>query len=281
MMRESWALTVRELKHWYRVKIQIFMTLIQPIVWLGLFGQAFNLGALFSQPGIPPAQAQAAFSTIFSGAPDYFSFMALGMLAVNALFTCMFSGMSIVWDRRFGFLNKLKASPIPRGVVPLSRIMATVIRSLIQVSIVLVIALAFQYVPGLTGLSLKAGFSIMDLLGMFFVLFLLSVAFASLFTTIALAVENQETLFGVINLLNLPLMFASAALFPTTMMPDWLKNIANYNPLTWAADALRQFGFVVPSPIHSLAFDILGLMAVAAVMIGISVVASRRLLSNR
>jgi len=172
-------LTARELKHWYRVRVQVLMTLIQPIVWLGLFGQAFNIG------GLVPAQMVPAF---FSGAPDYFSFMALGMLAVNALFTCMFSGMSIVWDRRFGFLNKLKVAPIPRGAIPLSRIMATVIRSLIQVIIVFGIALAFRYVPGLTGLSLKDGFGIIDLLGMFFVLFLLSAAFASLFPTIALAV---------------------------------------------------------------------------------------------
>jgi len=272
MLRETWALTVRELKHWYRVKIQVFMTILQPIVWLGLFGQAFNIG------GLIPKEQIAVF---FSGAPDYFSFMALGMLAVNALFTCMFSGMSIVWDRRFGFLNKLKVAPIPRGAVPLSRILATVIRSMIQVTIVLVIALAFAYVPGLTGLSLKAGFSLMDLMGMFFVLFLLSVAFAALFTTVALAVENQETLFGLINLLNLPLMFASAALFPTAMMPEWLASIANYNPLTWAADALRQFAFVDTAPIHDLGFDILGLVAVAIAISAISVVASRKLLSNK
>jgi ABC-2 type transport system permease protein len=281
MLRETWALTARELKHWYRVKIQIFMTLIQPIVWLGLFGQAFNLQQVFQQPGIPPAQAQAAFATLFSGAPDYFSFMALGMLAVNALFTCMFSGMSIVWDRRFGFLNKLKVAPIPRGVVPLSRILATVIRSVIQVTVVLIIALAFLYVPGLTGLSLKAGFGMMDLLGMFLVLFLLSVAFASLFTAIALAVENQETLFGVINLLNLPLMFASAALFPLSLMPEWLQGVAKYNPLTWASDALRQFAFVDTAPIHSLTFDILGLLGIAALLAGLSVVVSRKLLSNK
>jgi ABC-2 type transport system permease protein len=272
VLRETWALTVRELKHWYRVKIQIFMTLIQPIVWLGLFGQAFNIGSF-----LPPEQVPL----FFSGAPDYFSFMALGMLAVNALFTCMFSGMSIVWDRRFGFLNKLKVAPIPRGAVPLSRIFATVIRSMIQVTIVLIIALAFVYVPGLTGLSLKAGFGIMDLMGMFFVLFLLSVAFASLFTTIALAVENQETLFGVINLLNLPLMFASAALFPVVFMPTWLQSIAEYNPLTWAADSLRQFAFVDTAPIHDLTFDIVGLIAVAAILLGASIVVSRRLLSNK
>ncbi len=272
MLRETWALTARELKHWYRVKVQIFMTLIQPIVWLGLFGQAFNIGALLPSQTVP---------LFFSGAPDYFSFMAIGMLAVNALFTCMFSGMSIVWDRRFGFLNKLKVAPIPRGAVPISRILATVIRSTIQVSIVLAIALAFQYVPGLTGLTLKEGFGIVDLAGMFAVLFLLSTAFASLFTTIALAVENQETLFGVINLLNLPLMFASAALFPTAMMPDWLRTVADYNPLTWAADAMRQFAFVDPDPIHSLTADILGLLAVAVLLMGASVVVSRKLLSNR
>lgn len=272
MLRETWALTARELKHWYRVKIQVFMTLIQPIVWLGLFGQAFNIGTLLPPQTVP---------LFFSGAPDYFSFMAIGMLAVNALFTCMFSGMSIVWDRRFRFLNKLKVAPIPRGAVPISRILATVIRSTIQVSIVLVIALAFQYVPGLTGLTLKEGFGIVDLAGMFVVLFLLSTAFASLFTTIALAVENQETLFGVINLLNLPLMFASAALFPTAMMPDWLRAVADYNPLTWAADAMRQFAFVDTSPIHSLTYDILGLLVVAVLLMGASVVVSRKLLSNR
>ena len=150
-----------------------------------------------------------------------------------------------------------------------------------MVSIVLVIALAFQYVPGLTGLTLKEGFGILDLAGMFVVLFLLSTAFASLFTTIALAVENQETLFGVINLLNLPLMFASAALFPTAMMPDWPRAVADYNPLTWAADAMRQFAFVGTSPIHSLTYDILGLLVVAVLLMGASVVVSRKLLSNR
>ena len=85
----------------------------------------------------------------------------------------------------------------------------------------------------------------------------------------------------MINLLNLPLMFASAALFPTAMMPDWLRTVANYNPLTWAADAMRQFAFINPDPIHSLSFNILGLLAVAVLLLGVSVVTSRKLLSNR
>ena len=277
MLRQTMALTKRELKHWYRVKIQVFMTIIQPVVWLGLFGQAFNIGRLFSAPGMPPGLFQQAFS----GAPNYFSFMAIGMLAVNVLFTCMFSGMSIVWDRRFGFLNKLKVSPIPRGVIPVSRIFSTVIRAMIQVVIVFAIAIAFNYVPGLTGLGLKEGFGAIEVLGSFAMLFLLAVGFASLFTTIALAVENQETLFGVINLINLPLMFASAALFPTALMPDWLKGVAEYNPLTLAADGLRQLAFVDAAPIHSMWFNIIGLLLFSGALISLSVLTSRRLLSNR
>lgn len=276
MLRETWALTVRELKHWYRIKIQIFMTLIQPIVWLGLFGQAFNLGGLFAQTGLP----QEAFAAQFSGAPDYFSFMSIGMLAVISLFTCMFSGMSIVWDRRFGFLNKLKVAPIPRGAVPVSRILATVIRAMIQVAVVFGIALAFTYIPGLTGLTLKASFGMMDLAGLFVVVFLLSVGFAALFVTIALAVENQETLFGVINLLNLPLMFASATLFTTALMPDWLQAVAKVNPLTLASDAMRQFTFDDPSPIYSLPVDILGLALFSGALLVLSMWLSRRLLNS-
>ncbi len=284
MMREVWALTVRELKHWYRQKIQIFMTLLQPIVWLGLFGQAFNLGGLLQgPPGTPslsPDQQSALFASMFSGAPDYFSFMAIGMLTVITLFTCMFSGMSIVWDRRFGFLTKLKVSPIPRGAIPLSRILATVIRAMIQVAIVFLIALAFTYVPGLTGLSLAEGFGFIDFAGLMGLMFLLSLGFGALFTTIALTVENQETLMGIINLINLPLMFASAALFPTAFMPDWLKGVANYNPLTLAADGARQFAFHSESPIYSLPVDMLGLVLFSAALLAISWFLARRALTR-
>lgn len=276
MIRETWSLTVRELKHWYRVKIQMFMTLLQPIVWLGLFGQAFQLNRL-----IPGGGAGLDFSMVFAGAKDYFSYMSVGMLAVIVLFTCMFGGMSIVWDRRFGFLDKLRAAPIPRGSIPISRIGATVVRAMIQMIIVFVIALVFTFVPGLTGLTVGPDFGALDLLGLVFVMLLLAIAFASLFTTVALAVENQETLFGIINLLNLPIMFASAALFPTTLMPDWLKTVANYNPLTLAVDAARTFVFHNPAPIYDVWVDIVGLGIFAAVLMGLSILLSRRLMGAK
>lgn len=266
MIRETLALTVRELKHWYRVKVQIFLTIITPLMWLGLFGQAFRLEQLAGGGGVPPA----AFENFFAGAPNYFSFMAVGMLCVVVLFTCMFSGFSIVWDRRFGFLTKLMVAPIPRGVVPLSRILSAVIRSLIQAMIVFTIAVIFVAIPDVAGLELSSSFGVLEFLGMVLILTLLALGFASIFTTIALSIENQETLMGVVNLLNLPIMFASAALFPTSMMPDWLKAVANVNPITLAADAIRQLVFENPQPVYDLSVDLLGLLLFAGffVMLG-------------
>ncbi|MCX6652126.1 MAG: ABC transporter permease [Methanomassiliicoccales archaeon] len=266
MLHETYALTIRELKHWYRVRVQILMTLIQPVVWLGLFGQAFQLP-------IPPSA--------LGGAPNYFSYMAIGMLAVTTLFTCMFGGFSLVWDRRFGFLTKLKVAPIPRGAVPLSRITATMVRAMVQAIIVFLIALAFTLIPGLVGLSLSPQFNVVDLLGLFFVLALLALAFAAVFISIALTIENQETLMAVVNLLNLPIMFASAALFPMTFMPQWLQTVANCNPLTWAVDAARTFVFHSASPINPLWLDITALAVFCSILVAVSFYVAKKQLSAK
>ena len=264
MIRETYALTVRELKHWYRVKVQILMALVQPIVWLGLFGQALNLP-------LPASQ--------LANAPNFFSYMSIGMLAVITLFTCMFGGFSLVWDRRFGFLTKLRVAPISRGTVPLSRIIATTIRSITQAVIVFLIALAFVFVPGLIGLTVSPAFNVLDLLGLLAVLVLLAVSFSAVFISIAISIENMETLMAVVNLLNLPIMFASAALFPTSFMPDWMKVVVNLNPLTWAVDAARIFVFHNPNPINSVWVDIVALTVFAGLMLVISYIIARKQLS--
>jgi ABC-2 type transport system permease protein len=278
MLRETYALTVRELKHWYRIKVQILMTLVQPIVWLGLFGQAFNFSNLLST-FFPPGTPLPPMNGILGGAPDYFSYLAIGMLGVITLFTCMFGGFSLVWDRRFGFLTKLRVAPIPRGSVPVSRISSTMVRALSQAAIVFLIALAFNYIPGLVGLTLGVSFDFFDLLGLFLALALLALGFAGVFIAIALTIENQETLMAVVNLLNLPIMFASAALFPIAGMPEWLQTVAKYNPLTWAVDAARVFAFQNPNPIHPVWWSLTALALFALLMIGVSIFVARKKLS--
>ena len=110
-----WALTNRDLVKWYKNPIQLFISLIQPVVWLGLFGKALNFGAfLSSNPSIPASVVTAETIATF-GTANYFSFLGAGMLAFIIMFTAAFAGMSVVWDRRFGFMNKALSTPVGRG----------------------------------------------------------------------------------------------------------------------------------------------------------------------
>ncbi|MEM3068358.1 MAG: ABC transporter permease [Nitrososphaerales archaeon] len=243
MISEIWALTIREVKKWIREPILVFMMIIQPVIWLGLFGQAFNLTGLVQIPlsNLPPEITQQIgvifnqmIGSIFGGTLDYFTYMAAGMLSVVILFTSMFSGMSVVWDRRFGFLNKLLVAPIARGSIVMAKVTSSVIRGLFQAALVFSIAFAF-------GLQAGNAFNVLDLLGVFAGLFLLSIGLSSLFIALTIRVKSWEAHMAVVNLLNLPLMFASSALFPINMMPDWLQSIAKVNPISYASDLVRAF----------------------------------------
>jgi ABC-2 type transport system permease protein len=255
MFHGFWALTNRDLKKWYKEPILVFMSIIQPILWMGLFGKAMNIGAIFSGnkitipliPGVDftdssvkallsylgsPAFGQAIMTQTF-GVSQYFSFIAVGMLSFVVVFTAMFSGMSIVWDRRLGFLNKALSTPVPRGAIIMAKVLNSVIRSLIQAAIVVVLA-------WLLGIQFGASFSVLSLLVAFAALFLMCLGLSSLFLAIAIRSTKWETQMAVVNLLNLPLLFTSNALFPTNFMPDWLKTISKLNPITYGTDAARQ-----------------------------------------
>ncbi len=190
-----WALTNRELKKWYKTPLLLVLSLIQPVIWLGLFGKAMNFGAIFTGssfniPGlnIPKQVLDALSSQIMQqtfGTTDYFSFLAVGMLSFISLFMAMSSGMSVVWDRRLGFLNKELSTPLARGVIPLGKVFSSILRSLTQAAIVLVIAV-------LLGLSVS-NFTVVGVLGTFAALFLMVMGFSSLFVMLAVRSSNQDT----------------------------------------------------------------------------------------
>jgi ABC-2 type transport system permease protein len=259
MFHGFWALTNRELKKWYKEPVLVFMSIIQPVLWMGLFGKAMNITGIFSGNSItltptslgvptslflePDVQTVlgalktylggSGFSTLIFGAKDYFSFLAVGMLSFVVVFTAMFSGMSIVWDRRLGFLNKALSTPVPRGAIIMSKVLNSVIRSLIQASIVIILAF-------ILGAQFVASFGVFSLLVMFAAMFLLCLGLSSLFLAIAIRSTKWETQMAVVNLLNLPLLFTSNALFPTNFMPPWLQTVSKINPITYATDAARQ-----------------------------------------
>jgi ABC-2 type transport system permease protein len=204
--------------------------------------QLLQLGSFFG--GLQSQIMQSAFNTT-----DYFSFMAVGMIAFTALFTTMFSGMSVVWDRRLGFLNKALSTPVSRAVIILSKVLSATLRSMFQAAIIIVVAIAF-------GLHFGANFNPLNILGVFGIIFLICMGLSSLFIAINIRSTRIET--------------PMAAFFPIKFMPDWLQTVANVNPLSYTTDAVRQL-LIFNTDYAKLAFDFayVGIFALVLTVIGI------------
>ncbi len=277
-----WAVTNRELKKWYKEPFIFIISLIQPIIWIGLFGKAMNLGAIFSAgslniPGLDlPKQiidslSQEILKSTF-GTTNYFSFLAVGMLSFIVLFSAMSSGMTIVWDRRLGFLNKMLTTSLPRGNIIMGKVLSSVIKSLVQAVIVLLIAV-------LLGLTFSPQFTVFSLLVTFFALFLLAMGLSSLFIMLAIRSTRWETQMAIMNLLNLPLLFASNAFYPEKFMPDWLKPVVMVNPLTYANNVARAM-LIGVTPTASVAFSVIYLVGFAAIFSFIGIFLSWKYISS-
>ncbi|MEM3441573.1 MAG: ABC transporter permease, partial [Candidatus Bathyarchaeia archaeon] len=269
------------------------LTLIQPVIWLGLLGNALNLSSLFSADSIQippdiimqftPAQI-AALNQFFNGLQDqimhstfgttsYLSFMAVGMIAFTALFTTMFSGMSVVWDRRLGFLNKVLSTPVSRGVIIVSKVLSATLRAMFQAAIILIIAIPF-------GFTFGAAFTPLNILGVFAILFLICMGLSSMFIAINVRSTRIETPMAVTNLLNLPLTFASNAFFPVERMPEWLQVVAKVNPLSYTIDGMRQLLIFDTINYSQLALDFAFVGIFALVLTSIGIVLSWRFLNK-
>jgi ABC-2 type transport system permease protein len=297
-----WALTKRELKKWLKEPIILLMAIMQPILWMGLFGKAMNIGNMFSSSNInlptvipiqgdfiiPPQTAGvnisgAALSQMFAsfgptlmqnifGVEDYFSYMAIGMISFIVMFTTMFSGMSIVWDRRLGFLNKVLSTPVSRGAIIFSKVLNASLRAIFQATIILILAVIF-------GLQVSSTFTVVNILGLYAAVFLLSVGLSSVFLAVALRSTRWETQMAIVNLINLPLMFASNTFFPISQMPEWIQAIARVNPISYLTDANRQLT-VLPLDTSSLMVDFAFLGVFAAVFSVIGIALSWRYLTK-
>ncbi|MFQ1020828.1 ABC transporter permease [Tardisphaera saccharovorans] len=277
-----WAITNRELKKWYKNYVLLAMSLVQPILWLGLFGKSMNLGSLFTAnalniPGlnIPKSVIDAFGAAVMKstfGTSSYFSFLAVGMLAFIVLFTSMQSGMSIVWDRRLGFLSKIMTTSVPRGNIIVGKALSSVLKSLAQATIVLIIAT-------LLGLQYRSGVNVLDFVGMYVALFLMSLGLSSIFLMLALRSTSWESQMAIMNLLNMPLLFASNAFYPVSLMPGWLKPVVEVNPISYANDIDRQL-LLGSTGMNSLAFDFAFLAGFAVVFTAISMYMSWKYLTK-
>jgi ABC-2 type transport system permease protein len=211
--RDATAIAEVELRKVARDPTEILTRAVQPTLWLLVFGQVFT-----RTRAIP------------TGSLSYLAFMAPGVLAQSVLFSAIFYGIAVIWERDLGIVQKLLVSPSPRASLVLGKAVSAGIRALTQGVIIMVLAY-FLGVP----LKLDA-FSIAGLV----LAILLGAALFSTFSfVIACLVKTRERFMGIGQVLTMPLFFASNAIYPITMMPHWLQLIARVNPLTYLVNALR------------------------------------------
>ena len=198
--------------------------------------------------------------------------MAIGMISFTIMFTSMFGGMSIVWDRRLGFLDKVLSTPVSRATVVIAKGLNAAVRSLFQAFVILGVA-------AMLGLSFSSTFSPLNLLPIILAICLLSMGLSTIFVAMAVRATRFETPMALVNLVNLPFMFASNVFVPFSMMPSWLQTIARVNPISYFTDAIRQLT-VFEMDVSTLVLDFVFLGAFTLVIFALGAFLAVRYLSR-
>jgi len=210
-MEAIYILWLRELKRCARSRAQIIASLGQPLLYLLVLG--FGLGPVFQK----------------AGGGSYLQFMAPGVIGMAVLFSSVFSGIALLWDRQFGFLKETLVAPVPRIEIMIGRTLGAATTSMIQGLLI-------------TAVCLVAGFRPVSLamvpLGFLF-LALIAIVFAALGTTIGSSLQDMQAFPMVMNFLVLPIFFLSGALFPLDHLPRALGIVTSADPLTYGVDGLR------------------------------------------
>jgi ABC-2 type transport system permease protein len=210
-MNAIYILWLRELKKYTRSRVQIIASLGQPMLYLFVLG--FGLGPVFAK----------------AGGGSYLQFMAPGIMGMAVLFTSMFSGIALLWDRQFGFLKETLVAPVPRIRIMIGRTLGGATVAMLQGCLIVVVCL----IAGFRPVSLA-----MVPLALLF-LALIATVFAALGTAIGSSLQDMQGFQLVMNFLVLPIFFLSGALFPLQNLPPALAFITRLDPLSYGVDGLR------------------------------------------
>lgn len=246
-----YTLWLREMIRFTRAKSRIIGNISMPFLWLALLGT--GLSASFSLP-----------NSHFS----YLSFLAPGIIGMSLLFASLFSGVSVIWDRQFGFLKEILVTPVSRTSIVLGKLAGSTTISLINGMLVFIIAVALGAIPAS---ELSPGALVVPLVFMV----LISASFVSIGLVIAAVVNNMEGFQLLMNLLVMPMFFLSGAIFPFDNVPDWLKTISFLDPLMYGVDGMR--GVMMGVSRFPVAVDFAVLGAFCAVMVVVSSYAFSRM----
>lgn len=240
LWRRTATLSLLELAKLRHDRTELYTRAVQPALWLLVFGETFS-----RIHAIPT-----------SGRLPYLDYLAPGIMAQSALFIAIFYGIQLIWERDFGILTKLLATPTPRAALVAGKAFAAGVRAVSQVLVVLVLA---------SILGVRFVWRPLGLLGAVVAVMLGSSFFASLSMTIAGLVRTRERLMGIGQAITMPLFFASNALYPTEIMPAWVRAVTHVNPLSYEVNALRRLLLGLPG---NLAADFAALLV--ATVVGIA-----------
>jgi ABC-2 type transport system permease protein len=237
-IRHTWFLTVRQARNLMREPIWIVLLLVQPMVWLVLYGQLFKnvtrLGGF--------------------GTTSYITFLAPATVVMNAFFGATWSGMSMIADLDHKVIERFLATPASRLSLVLSQIVRSALTAAIQAVIILVVSMAL-------GVRIHTG--VAGWLVIILAAILVNSAFAGISQAIALLTRREATMIAVANFIGLPLLFLSTTMIARTQMPHWMQQTARFNPVDWGVRASREV--VLPgtawSTVGSMLLLLLGLTA--------------------
>jgi ABC-2 type transport system permease protein len=254
--RGTWVVAYRELLRFVNERSRVIGSLAFPLFFLVIFGAGFGrlIGSL--APGV-----------------DFIQFMYPGLVAMSVLMSSLFAGVSVVWDREFGFLREIMVAPIGRAGIVLGKAVGATAVALLQVAVLLLLA-------PVVGVSL----SVQTIVLLVPVVAILALGLSGLGILIASFMTSQQGFQLVIQLLIFPLIFLAGIFFPVNAVPDWLQVISKLNPLTYGVDAIRQ---IFLGPLPELGVTVLGhtmtavqevivVGALAAVLLSAAVVAFSR-----
>ncbi|MBP7120853.1 MAG: ABC transporter permease [Methanolinea sp.] len=258
----------RDMIRFVRFRTLLISSLVQPALWMAFFGIAMSANFTRLTTDVPP----------IPGIPNvgYLTFMAAGVIAMTTLFTSLFGGMTLLFDKNWGLLREVMASPLPRDHIIFGIALSGMTKSFIQAIIIMVfgIFIGAEFFMGFSPLNV-----IFSLLGILLFVGIFSLGFLFLSAAIAISFESPEGMQGIMTLLTMPIFFASNALYPVNAFPPALQVVSMGNPLTHLVNGIRYFaigddfqaiGVVYSTTVTELLVSLSVLIVFALAMFGLA-----------
>ena len=239
--RDTWWMVVRQARNLMREPIWIALLLIQPMIWLLLYGQLFSR--------VPALRGSAS---------TYIEFLLPGIVVMNAFFGGTWAGMSMITDLDRNVVSRFLATPASRLSIVLSQVVRAGLTAMVQALIILLVGLGL----GVRVHGGAAGWVVVLVIGA-----LVAMVFAGISHGIALLVRREATMIAAANFVGLPLMFLSSILVTRRVMPNWMQEVSRFNPVNWGVDAARN-AFVADDHWGSVGVHLLLLLGMVVVTAG-------------